>query len=259
MNAWDNLRRVASDRKSGAAELAARTARSLLELETNKDIMKAARKLLRVHSAMGPMWRVFALALHDKRKLQEFADAIEVEDGQVARAAAGWALPKRARVITHSWSRTVYSTLQRAGSSRITSVSCPASLPGGEGRALAARLRRDGFSVRLVHDSEIARETASADIALCGADAVTERSVVNKVGTALLALSAQEHGVPCYALAGSSKIVPDSVPGQSSAYEATPLELFDAVIFERGPLREGQVRKAASKIEIPAALLRLRK
>ncbi|GAC1411393.1 MAG: hypothetical protein NVSMB57_06100 [Actinomycetota bacterium] len=257
MNAWDVLRRVASDRSSGAAELALRTADALPGLESERDVMRAARKLLRAHAAMAPLWRVFAAALQSPAALRRITAAIEDEAAQVARVAAGWALPKRAHVITHSWSSTVHAALGRAGRSRIESVTCSASLPGGEGRALVAKLRREGFEVRLIADSEMFRACEHASVVVTGADAVTEEAVINKVGTALLALAAREHGVACYALAGSSKLLPHHAwrPHRASAYEAVPLDLFDAVLTERGARRAPAIKRAASKIEIPPALL----
>ena len=257
MNAWDVLRRVASDRSSGAAELALRTADALTELASERDVMRAARRLLRAHAAMAPLWRVFAAALQSPSALRRIKATIEDETGHVARVAAGWALPKRASVMTHSWSSTVHATLGRAGRSRIVHVTCTASLPGGEGRALAAKLRREGFEVRLIADSEAFRACENASVVLTGADAVTENAVINKVGTAALALAAREHGIACYALAGSSKLLPHDAwrPARAVAFEAVPLDLFDAILTERGARRAPAIRRAAAKIEIPSALL----
>lgn len=259
MNPWDILRRVAADTRSGAAEIAERTAVAVADLTSEREVIRAARTLLRRHAAMAPLWRVFAAALDSPLALATIAAQIEGEADAVGRAATGWALPKRASVLTHSWSSTVHAAIGRGGKARIGSVVVTTSLPGGEGRAFVARLRREGVQARVIADAAAARECATADVVLVGADAVTGESVINKVGTMHLALAAREHGVPCYALAGTSKLMPHEAwrPERAPAYEATPLSLFDAVIFEKGPMRPPAVRRAAARIAIPDRLLKV--
>lgn len=259
MDAWDTLRRVAADRRSGAAELGARACGALAELTTKRDVMKAARRLLREHPAMAPLWRAFALALvQEPEAVLALRDQMISESDGVVRAAAGWAIGRRARVLTHSASGTVFETLVRAGR-RIDEVVCTVSLPGGEGRPFARRLEKEGFDVTVVGDAEIARAAAGATIALVGADAVSEEVVVNKIGTRLVALAARDAGIPCYALAGTTKLLPSEAwnPEAAPDCEGTPLELLDAVVTERGPMSPPQIRRAAARIDIPPALLGL--
>lgn len=221
--------------------------------------MKAARRLLRVHPAMAPLWRALALALEeDGRAVLLLREHLESETDGVVRVAAGWAIGRRARVLTHSSSGTVFETLRRAGR-RISEVVCTVSLPGGEGRPFARRLEKEGFTVTVIGDAEIGRAAAEATIALVGADAVTEDAVVNKVGTRLVALAARDAGIPCYALAGTTKLLPSEAwnPEAAPDYEATPLALLDAVVTERGPMSPPQIRRAAARIDIPPALLGL--
>ncbi|MGZ4242626.1 MAG: hypothetical protein ACXVQ7_13575, partial [Actinomycetota bacterium] len=92
------------------------------------------------------------------------------------------------------------------------------------------------------------------------ADAVTEDGVINKVGTAVVALGAREAGIGCYAIAAMGKLVPSEIwrPDAAPAYESTPLELFDAVLTERGPKRPGPIRRTAARVEIPEVLLRIK-
>jgi translation initiation factor eIF-2B subunit delta len=259
MDAWDTLRRVAADHRSGASELARRACGALAELSTRKDVMRAARRILRAHPAMAPLWRAFALALTDDGDaVLELAERIDAETDGVVRAAAGWAIGRRARVLTHSASGTVFETLCRA-QRRIEEVVCTVSLPGGEGRPFARRLSKEGFAVTVVGDAEIGRAAGGVTIALVGADAVTPEAVVNKVGTRLVALAARDAGIPCYALASSTKLLPEAAwnPDAAPAYEATPLALLDAVITERGPMSPPQIRRAAARVSIPRALLGL--
>jgi translation initiation factor 2B subunit (eIF-2B alpha/beta/delta family) len=135
-------------------------------------------------------------------------------------------------------------------------VRCTASIPGGEGRALARRLERAGFDTEVVPDAAVARACDGASVALVGADAVTEDAAVNKVGTRLLALAASDAEIGFYVLAGTSKFLPSRALKLEDAplYEATPLALIDAVVTERGPLGTAAVRRAVRRLGLPRAL-----
>lgn len=256
MNPWDVLRRVAADRTSGATDLALRTAQAVAALDDDREILRASRRLLDVHGAMGVLWRVFDAALTGPDSLERLRVRIVDERDAVARSAQ-WALTRRVTVLTHSSSSSVRAALRRAGR-RVREVVCTASLPGGEGRMFAARLRRDGFETRVVADAAIAAACGGCDVVIVGADAVTPSGVVNKVGTMLCALAAREHAVACYALAGSTKQAPSAIfdAAPSAAFEQTPLTLFDAVIGERGPLGPASVRRAAGRVRLDPRLLR---
>jgi len=256
MDPWDHIRKAVADTRSGSVEVAARAGLGLEQMTTKRDVMRAARALIRAHPAMAAVWRISAAAIE--------GDVASYRDGLLRGSAAAadgarWIVTKRSTVVlTHSASGSVVRALRRVRG-KVAGVLCTASLPGGEGRALARRLERDGFDVEVVPDAAIARACEEADIALVGADAVTGEGVVNKVGTALVALGAQEAGIGCYAVASMGKLMPAKVwqPEAAPAYESTPLELFDAILTERGPMRPGPVRRAAERILLPAPLLKL--
>ena len=257
MDGWEIVRRAASDDRSGAAEIAARAAEGLALLGAQRDVARAARHLVRAHPAMAPLWRLGAATLSAKdhrAAARRFGEALAVESDGVARAAE-WALPRRAVVVTHSASSNVFAALVRHHA-RVTRVICTVSLPGGEGRALARRLEREGIETEVVPDAAVGRAASEADVALCGADAITEQAAVNKVGTMLLALAAEQAGIGFYVLAGTSKFLPARAwrPDDAPAYEATPLALVDAVVTERGPMGTAAIRRAVRRIELPRAL-----
>lgn len=257
MDGWEAIRRAASDRRSGAAEVAARAAEGLALMEGKLEVARAARRLLRAQPAMAPVWRLLAAATSagdHRAAARRFRDALRAETEAVARAAE-WAIPRRAVVLTHSSSSNVLAAI-RANRRRIARVVCTASLPGGEGRSLARRLEREGIAAEVVADAAIAEASGRATVALVGADAVTEDTAVNKVGTRLVALAARDAGIPCYVLAGTSKLLPARIWGavDSPMYEETPLALLDAVITERGPMGTAAVRRAVRRISIPRAL-----
>jgi translation initiation factor 2B subunit (eIF-2B alpha/beta/delta family) len=257
MDGWEMIRRAAADTRSGAAEIAARAAEGLTLLGAQRDVARACRHLIKAHPVMAPLWRLGAatLSARDHREAaRRFGEMLAAESEGVARAAE-WALPRRAVVVTHSSSSNVVAALRRH-QGRIARVLCTASVPGGEGRALARRLERFGFEAEVIPDSSVGRACEDASVALVGADAITDQAAVNKVGTMVLALAAQHAGIGFYVVAGTSKLLPARALRLEDAplYEETPLALVDAVVSERGPMGTAAIRRAVRRIELPRAL-----
>ncbi len=206
---------------------------------------------------MAPIWRLCSDALEASSitaGAERYIDRL-VGESEAAADALRWVLTRRsAIVVTHSSSGTIARALERVRS-RVTLVLCTASLPGGEGRAFARRLQRDGFDAEVVGDAEIAEACGRAHIAIVGADAVSEDGAVNKVGTRPLALAARDAGIGCYVIAPSAKLVPFDLGAPS--FETTPLSLFDAVITERGAQRPSAIRRASARITLHPSIERL--
>jgi len=241
-----------------------RAADGVRALSTKRDLSRAARRLLRAHPAMAPLWRLMAVALeaHDvERAVGDFAAQLEASTAGAADGARWAVTHRRSTVITHSASASIVHALERVAA-RVSLVRCTVSLPGGEGRAFARKLSKAGFTTEVVPDAAVSRACADADLVLVGADALTERAVINKIGTYPLALAAREAGIGCYAIASTLKLLPhriwDATP-PPDAFEATPLDLFDAVLTERGPRRAAAIRRAAGRIGIPASLEGIRR
>src|SRR5919197_86020 len=79
----------------------------------------------------------------------------------------------------------------------------------------------------VVSDQE-ALPPVPAEAVLVGADAVSPRSVVNKVKTYELADAAAQRHLPRYAVAGSSKLVPMELP-VVDPFQATPIGVFTQI------------------------------
>jgi len=261
MDPWDHIRRASTDRRSGSADIARRAAQGLAELSTKRDVIRAARHLLRAHPPMAALWRLVVDcydAADPGDAAATFVDELD-QGSEAAVDAVRWIVTRRrVVVITYSASGTVADALLRVRG-RVDRVVCPVSLPGGEGRTFARRLERDGFDVDIVADAAVARACAEADLALVGADAVTPQGVVNKVGTRLLALAAYDAGIGCYAIAPSVKMLPQLLwrDEDAPAYEVTPLRLFDAVVTERGARSAGPIKRWAARFEVPDAIARI--
>lgn len=127
-------------------------------------------------------------------------------------------------------------------------------------------LLRDGIDVTLIPDSSAAylMRKGEIDLVIVGADRITQDAVFNKIGTYMHAVTARHHGIPFYVAApvstfdlarteteitveerdrselaycGDRQLAPDGVNVLNYAFDATPLDLIDAIITEIGVLR----------------------
>jgi eIF-2B alpha/beta/delta-like uncharacterized protein len=134
-------------------------------------------------------------------------------------------------VLTHSSSATVlraFLAAQQAG--RRFAVVCTESRPMLEGCNLARQLGAEGIEARLVVDAAAFRMLPKVNLVMVGADAVSPRGVVNKIGTLGLAVTAKEHGVPFYVLCDSEKLVPEGVLAPQAFAQRDPREVAESMV-----------------------------
>jgi translation initiation factor 2B subunit (eIF-2B alpha/beta/delta family) len=179
-------------------------------------------------------------------------------------------------VLTNSRSTTVRAALlhaQRAG--RRFRVLCAESRPGYEGRMMAAELAEHGIAVTLVVDALAISWATRAQVILVGADHLTVSGLVNKAGTASLALIAQTSGIPVYALCSSEKFLPPGylpppqarrpaeqvwteapagVSIENYYFDRTPLSHISGIVTERGVLTSAGIEGWLASIQLHPAL-----
>jgi translation initiation factor 2B subunit (eIF-2B alpha/beta/delta family) len=226
---WAEVRGASEDRSSGSAEIARRAAEALAALPAS-DLVEAVRTLVTAHPSMAALWRLGSAVLSADvpgDAASAFASVLAEEPVRVAAAARG-VLPDR--VVVHSLSSTVIRAVAAAAGEAL----CGRSDPGGEGREAARRLGAAGVRATVVEDREAIRAAAQGIVVVVGADAVGPGGVINKVGTTALAEAARRGG-GAYVLAGATKLVAEDLPAPHP-FERTPLELFTAIVGERGPV-----------------------
>ncbi len=243
------IRAVAEDRTSGASALArhclqigadsalyfpAKDTPSLIEtLAAQAAEMAASRpSMAPVHQLLS-RWRREVEGLHSldldtaRRRAANAAAVIASLSHDAVRRLAQHArelIGDGQCIITHSLSSTleeVFSGLRERGIRVIVSESRPLF----EGRRLAKKLSGWGFDTTLITDAEMGLFVAEANVVLVGADSLLEDgSVVNKVGTYLLAVAARDRSVPFYVCCESFKQrSPDM--GALELEEMSPAEL----------------------------------
>jgi translation initiation factor eIF-2B subunit delta len=129
-------------------------------------------------------------------------------------------------ILTYSFSGAVFSILKKAKKKRKKfKVVLSESRPLHEGRNLAENLGKLGIPVTLVIDAGLSLYLKEADLVLVGADSISEKSFVNKVGTLSISFLAKRFGVPFYVVSERTKFI--SQKWRDSLYNrADPKEVF---------------------------------
>jgi ribose 1,5-bisphosphate isomerase len=132
-------------------------------------------------------------------------------------------IPEGGRVMTHCHSSIVEAILIEAHKSgKKFEVVCTETRPKFQGRITATHLKEAGLQVHLVVDSAMrwVCKNLSVDIIFIGADAITsEGTVMNKIGSRLLALVAAEANIPFYVASPMLKYNVDTITGNIEKIE----------------------------------------
>jgi translation initiation factor 2B subunit (eIF-2B alpha/beta/delta family) len=285
---WEaQIEAIAADRESGASSVAVGAARIICEIcktaelasqdAFTKLIQKAAHRLVagqpEMASLLGLLNQVFFAATGAPeletaltsvtRAATAFAEHMEDARREVVRRAKGL-IPAEVRVLTHTSSSTVASALTGAAKAgRNVTVYCNESRPLYEGRTMAAQLADAGIEVILTVDAAAYANLKTCELVLLGADTLTGQGVVNKVGSAVIAVCAQSLGLPVYILTDTTKVwpadlgspplsqhptgevwpnAPDNVEVSNFYFDLTPWQAVSGVITERGLLTPGEIR-----------------
>lgn len=270
----DRLKReIASDRTSGSLGLAARgvnvlalgellrswygdgSRASFFELAEEVANLRGGMEVIRNAAAAGALeaQRGGEGVLSDR--LFSLGHQCVAQRDLVARNGAAWIKEHNVkRVVTVSWSTSVYETLVACGRDQVA-VHLVESSPGGEGVHLAEKLAREGFRVTLYPDSSLHVAVRNADAVLLGADAVlSSGGFVNKTGSYLACSLAERLGIPTLVVTETIKFSPTAIwqretaPWRPSLYqgpnltvwsepfEETSGELVHRFLTERGEL-----------------------
>jgi translation initiation factor 2B subunit (eIF-2B alpha/beta/delta family) len=223
------LRKLAADRRSGAAQISGQVLALVEEFCQNsqsegpglsRELAELAETTRRAHPSMGPLLNLANLLQlasdQETSSLKQLARDVgifrrkqEQSTGRIARLLKA-RLPRRATVLTYSYSSTVVASLL-ASRRRIQRVYASEARPGGEGRALAEQLARAGIPITLVVDAALPGLVKHSDTIVVGADAITEKLFVNKIGTATLQRAARDARKPFFVLADRAKFIPSAL------------------------------------------------
>jgi ribose 1,5-bisphosphate isomerase len=130
------------------------------------------------------------------------------------------------RVFTHCHSSAVSGILRRAKEAGADfEVILTETRPRYQGRITAGEMLEAGIDATMIVDSAVRSFMNRVDLVLVGADAITsEGNVINKIGTSLVALAAQEARTPFYVASELLKFDPQTIHGEDEVIEERPTE-----------------------------------
>jgi ribose 1,5-bisphosphate isomerase len=166
-------------------------------------------------------------------------------------------------IFTYCNSATAFGVLKTAfAMGKEFTVYVPETRPKYQGHITASWLDEAGISCSLITDNSIRFLIARSDKVFVGADSITANgAVVNKIGTSLVALAADEARLDFFVAAESYKFSPATMTGElieieerdvsevvskkklarwknvsvrNPAFDITPPEYIDAIITEQG-------------------------
>lgn len=245
------IAQIAGDRLSGATDITRRAAEVLASLpvytaamsagDFRRELTEVARALAAAQPSMASLLSLVnqVLLAADKagsfdqlmtavqHTAEDFAATLARRPEQIAQTALPL-IHDRTTIMTISSSSVVFAALRRAHEARKrVRVICLESRPQREGVDFARRLADLGIDVVLMVDAAMAHFMDGVNTVLFGADTISSRGLVNKIGTHALALTADAHGVPAYGLAGTEKFLPPRLLKRFEIEEQDPREILD--------------------------------
>ncbi len=147
-------------------------------------------------------------------------------------------------ILTHCHSRTALSVITTAHKKFIKEnkeglrVIATETRPRFQGLITAKSLADEGIPVTLIVDSAVRSFIEEADLVIVGADAIAANgAIVNKIGTSLVALAANEARVRVYVAAETIKFSPETLVGALVEIEERPAtEVVDEKFLKKNPL-----------------------
>jgi len=247
---------------------------SSTSVDIKQHLLDLGQDVINAQPVMAPLFNLFDSLLRkfdvcrdrpERREIlrdhvQAFSRAMN-DHTQVIAEHVSRMIPHGGTVFTHSDSSALRAALQHCHSEgKLFSVYCTESRPACEGIRLAQALVEHGISTCLVTDTLIfalLRESRNRSVLLVGADSINTHGVINKAGTAGLAIATKSWGIPLYVLAGSEKFLPagffptvdqDKPPDEilsqpptglriiNRYFDVTPLDSITGVVSEEGLL-----------------------
>ena len=269
------VKRIREDREHGARQLALEALRALAEVAPDADsgeLRDCARALVLARPMMAAIENAMALAWERCQAtgdpVKGTAEAIErLETAPDGMTASARGVIPRDTLITLTYSSAVIEVLNRLRPRRVI---VSESRPLYEGQRTARALAGQGISLTLITEAQMALFVREAEAVVVGADSVqADGSLVNKVGTHLLALAARAEKVPLYVLAETLKVAAPSQPQRFTVeegkrhevsrmrwlevrnvyFEVTPARLVTAYVTEEGVRKPPEMRRYASEAE----------
>ena len=266
-----SIEKIRNDRLQGADALAVEAMRTLgLAAGSSYELFEAARALLGIRPSMTAVDNAVLDMVALLSELPNGADLKIEAAGYITRAIAETeeaqshladqaldVISPGQVIFTLTYSNTVFSILARCQPKRVIVAE---SRPRREGAELAWLIAQEGIPVTLITDAQAGHFLPSCDLVLVGADSIgPDGSVVNKMGTHLVALAAKSLAIPLYSAGRTQKIrrseeieLERMDPGEVASpmagvevhniyFDLTPADLITSIITEAGVFGPEQI------------------
>ncbi|MCD6268323.1 MAG: translation initiation factor eIF-2B [Thermotogaceae bacterium] len=217
----------------GSVEVAEKVLEILADALKNEGEEKAL-ELSEIFAHMKPSMRALEEIYMELRESRDYKLSLKklreklVENVLKTAKTCAHLLKRAERILTMSNSTTVYLSLKFM--KRKPRVCVLESLPGGEGRVLKDKLKKEGFDAMLLPDSAVFNAVEWTEVILVGADSILEDfSVVNKIGTRTLAVISRYLGKPFFVVADPWKFGKKGLPKETVTYNGSKIPLFELV------------------------------
>ncbi|MEM2893540.1 MAG: S-methyl-5-thioribose-1-phosphate isomerase [Candidatus Bathyarchaeia archaeon] len=217
----------AQDRASALRELD-EASRILFSARETEPFMRNAIRFLRSRVEEAEWKNIEELRPLIRKTSQELLETFKDARRRIAEVGSRRIL-NGDMILTHCHSSTVMMILKRAKERGIDfQVVLTETRPLYQGRRTARELSEAGIGATMIVDSAVRSFMRGISKVLVGADAITsEGNVINKVGTSLIALAAQEARVPFYVASELLKFDPQTIHGDYEAIEErSPQEVW---------------------------------
>ncbi len=174
---------------------------------------------------------------------------------------------KEKAVITHSFSSTIIEVFKKSFAKKVI---VSESRPLFEGRKTALQLFKLNIPTVLIADVALGFFASKAEAALVGCDTIlADGSIINKVGTYILALAAKDNNIPFYVASETIKISPKSIneakleegnrreiaeklpkkiKAENLYFDVTKPSLITALITEEGVIKPEEIKTKAQEL-----------
>jgi len=197
----------------------------LISSRPTEPMMHNAVRVLRETARKNREKPIRGLAEAIKLRAEGFREYVDASREQIAQIGSK-RIPKKGVILNHCHSSVVMAVLKQAlDNGKKFEVICTESRPRFQGRLSASELSEYGIPVTLIVDSAARTFMNGCDLVLMGADAVlSDGSVVNKIGSGMLALAAREAGTPLSVCTQTYKFDPKTLAGELEPIEERPPE-----------------------------------
>lgn len=158
-------------------------------------------------------------------------------------------LKKYKRIMTISYSSTVFQAIDKLEPNEdVEVIYVMESRPQDEGEAMAHALAERGYNAKIIIDAAAGFFIDEVEVIVMGANSVfLDKSIINKVGSYIVALLAKEHKIPLLVAASTNKIttIDSNKHRELIGYTPTkweydidvPVALHENIIFDYVPAK----------------------